>query len=996
MTVSELTIKITLQDDLSKSLQKVTDGMEKSLDSAKGSFSQFQEKFNEWGASSAVQNVMQSAFSAIIDGTWASIQAFGEFEQGMTDVQKIAGGTSEEIENLGDKIRDAVTVELKGTSTVSELQAIAGEAARAGIAADNMDRYVVSIAKMAEMWGVSKDKASEYTSLIMSQYNIGTDLIENFGSAVDQAGDSFAVSEDYLLRYAQRLSGTAEQTGMAIEHVLAIGAVAFQNTGMQVEASSTALMNVLNSIQMDVEAFSDVLGGSTEEWSEKINTDGMGALQLLLQKLEELKNTEGPEAMTQAMDELFGSNVRVNMLLKGMIGKNAELTQAYNDVNAAALEGTRISENFAKTTDTQNAGFSQIIGQIHDLAISVGEELNPSVEGTVSVFNNALLWMNDAFKEWRYQIKDEFFTWVASLYEPIDKLLSMYGTAFKAFTSKENFQTASRELNNLFKEPLTSSEEFQTSLAELGAQMNNMEGVSRELKDEYKAIFMETRAAIQDNVPVSEELTQRFEDMRQKVEEIGVEAYKEGTFSDTTAAMKGTSDEAGILVTNLNNVNNAVIKVGESTSGIVQTGANSWSNIKREVGDTGQAVQVLSDNIIKIGQSSEKAGQNMSGIVQTGVNAWSNIEREVGKVSDRIHYANDAAEGWWKTSDNAARKNVEAFRESQKAATAAKEAIETMNFGVKDYAAAIKNLSIDYYHAGVEVKGLEARNEELIKKIKELELESQGAGKRRREKINAEIDSLRMEKDAIREAVDQLEAFMAPMDEMIALAEQTGISLDAIDRRMMRTGEDAATAAEKISTMCDSQRGLKEQTDAAIQSMTQYGFSVDTTNRVLNQTGVDILALTERLQQFDDMQLQVLSRNLGENLFKFNDAQLQSVANFYDTMESNQASLQAIAEDMLKKGTLPEAESFSSLPNYAKEGIGLQGFGRMQLYSDTQTPILSNTASGPTSAAQPMNTAQQMNVTLVMNDQEVGRLTSIVGERQQTVASRTVSTGGVR
>ena len=131
-----------------------------------------------------VERAARQTFRVIKKEVTASIEAFSEFEQGMREIQKVSNATETELKTLGEEIRNIVVTELKGTTTVSQLQEIAEISSKFGVATQDLANFSENIAKMSALWDTSATKTAENSAKIIAQYRLQEEDITKLGSAV--------------------------------------------------------------------------------------------------------------------------------------------------------------------------------------------------------------------------------------------------------------------------------------------------------------------------------------------------------------------------------------------------------------------------------------------------------------------------------------------------------------------------------------------------------------------------------------------------------------------------------------------------------------------------------------------------------------------------------------------------------------------------------------------------------------------------------------------
>jgi TP901 family phage tail tape measure protein len=379
-TTDTLIFELKVKDEASKTFDAWDKRLKKT---AKESTSMLNSSMNaiQTGVSAFSDYIGRNALGAIQNFVTGSVDAFGEFEQGMAGIAKTVDATEEELERLGDSIREAVITDLRGTTTVSQLQEIAQMGGKFGILIDDLGSFSVSTAKMAKLWDISVSKTGEATARLIAQYDdLKSNQIEHIGSVVDFVADSAATSEKFIIDFAQRVSGVANNTGQSLAEISATAASIAVSTGMRAQAAATAYRAIMDKMSTDIDGFARFMGESTENWVRLITKDGDEAFNLLLGQLDKLKEQQGVKAYNDTIKELFGSGTRLKQLLDGMTGTQDQNRESILRAVEAFEEGTRVSENFAKSINTQKAAFSELKAVGNEIMTMFGEQFGMSLE----------------------------------------------------------------------------------------------------------------------------------------------------------------------------------------------------------------------------------------------------------------------------------------------------------------------------------------------------------------------------------------------------------------------------------------------------------------------------------------------------------------------------------------------------------------------------------------------------------------------------------------
>jgi len=525
---------------------KVDDQASKAFDSFDKRFKRMKDDFVTGIKTSIIPNMKQAGRIAFDFGK-ESVQAFGEFQQGMADISKTSGATGAALDELGDKLRQVVTMELKGTSTIEQLQQIAAMGAKFGVATEELDSFSGSIAKMSSLWDINAQKTAETTAKIIAQYQLTIENVEQIGSAVDMVADSFATSEEFILRFMQNVSGTAKSTNQSLGDIAGMAAQIAVNTGMAADAASSSYEKILSQIQRDAPKFAQALGGPVEEWARLINTDGAEAFNFLLQRMGNIRDTQGPEAFSRTMKDLFGTNIRVERLLKGMIGTVDDNRKAMELGNEAYKEGTRVVDNFNTSIQTQQADITQVQAQWKNFSISVGKALAPALAEVIGLLQERLMPALADFGKWLEQNK--------GLMADVFKFLA--DAAELAFTAIAK-----------------GGEIAGTAIAEIGFFIEDIIDGLKKIGDVAKSVFSGVAGFVGKAKDAIVGLISKIGEAIEKIRNLGRESHEESTFPDMHRWILRNIDSVRSLAAGVDSARQSTASLGRTAAQVGTIGGN--------------------------------------------------------------------------------------------------------------------------------------------------------------------------------------------------------------------------------------------------------------------------------------------------------------------------------------------------------------------------------------------------------------------------------------
>ena len=303
------------------------------------------------------------------------VQAFAQMDEAMSQVTKYTGMAREEVNSLNEDFKKMDT-----RTAREQLNALAGDAGRLGIQAkdqvlefvDAADKInvalgedlgedaVKNIGKLAMMFGEDKTKGMRAAMLAT-------------GSAVNEVAQNCSAAEPFLVNFTARVAGAAHQAHISQADILGFAASMDENM-LREETSATAYQNILMKMYTKTEAFAEAAGIEVEKFSNLLRTD---ANEALLQFAEGLSKKGGLAELAPIFGDLKTEGAGVAAVLSVMAGKADEIRARQALANKAYQEGTSILKEFDVQNNTVQAGLDKAKKRANDLAVELGERLQP-------------------------------------------------------------------------------------------------------------------------------------------------------------------------------------------------------------------------------------------------------------------------------------------------------------------------------------------------------------------------------------------------------------------------------------------------------------------------------------------------------------------------------------------------------------------------------------------------------------------------------------------
>lgn len=327
--------------------------------SAGGFASRVEGQSRRIGRSIAVLGTSAVALGAVTSRSFAS------FEQSLSQIVGLAGGTRESVKKMGDEILRLGPEVAKSPQELAETLYFV---ASAGIAvADQMD--VVELSAKAAAAGLGETQTvADAVSSAMNAYGASvldaanaTDVLVNTVRFGKGEADSFAPVLGTVAAIAAQLGVRFEEVGAALAAQTRLG-ISAETAAIQLQATFSSLLKTTPKAAKALASVGLSAGGLREQLKERG----------LLSVLETLKEAFGDN--TAAMAEAF-PNIRALRGLLTLVGKNADSTR---EVFAGMADSTgALATAFEAVTEDEAFKFQQTLASLRAASIRLGAIFAP-------------------------------------------------------------------------------------------------------------------------------------------------------------------------------------------------------------------------------------------------------------------------------------------------------------------------------------------------------------------------------------------------------------------------------------------------------------------------------------------------------------------------------------------------------------------------------------------------------------------------------------------
>lgn len=345
-----------------------------------------------------------AAITGLVMAGRKAVQAYADMEQEMANVRKFTGMSAEEVEALNEEFKKIDT-----RTPREELNQLAQEAGRLG---KSSQEDVLGFVRAADKINVALDDLgsgatltlSKLTGIFGDEKRLGTEkALLSVGSVINELSQNCSASAPYIAEFASRMGGVGAQAGMTVQQIMGFAAVLDSNN-QKLEASSTALSQVIVRIYQDPAKYARVAGMDVQRFSNLVKTDMNAALIELLSTLKQAGNMDVLSPMFKDMGETGSRAISALSTLANHIDDVKRQQLVAND---AFEEAVSIDKEFEVQNNTVQAGLDKAKNRVHELAVELGEKLQPVMRLVISsstIALKALSGMVDFFIKYRKEI----------------------------------------------------------------------------------------------------------------------------------------------------------------------------------------------------------------------------------------------------------------------------------------------------------------------------------------------------------------------------------------------------------------------------------------------------------------------------------------------------------------------------------------------------------------------------------------------------------------
>lgn len=348
------------------------------LRNQEGFWSQFNRTINDWqttimGAAAAMTGLVMAGRAAV--------SAYADMDAEMANVRKFTGMNEEQVRELNEEFKKINTCTGR-----EELNKLAQEAGRLG---KSSQEDVLGFVRAADQINVALDDLGEGATLVLSklgtifgdEQRLGTErALLSIGSVINELSQNCTASAPYLAQFAQRMAGVGAQANMTIPEIMGFAAV-LDSQGQAVEMSATALSKLIMDMFKQQDKVIKATGLNAEKFKETLKRSTNEGLLMLIQRLHELGNID---VLAPVFKEMGENGARAAQVISALAGNLEMVKWEQKEAARAFAEGTSVTKEFDVQNNTVQAGLDKARKRVTELAVELGEKLQPVMSHVIS------------------------------------------------------------------------------------------------------------------------------------------------------------------------------------------------------------------------------------------------------------------------------------------------------------------------------------------------------------------------------------------------------------------------------------------------------------------------------------------------------------------------------------------------------------------------------------------------------------------------------------
>ncbi len=343
-----------------------------------GFWDRFNRKMNDW---QTTLMGMIAAITGLIMAGRSAVKAFADMDAEMANVRKFTGMTEEQVEDLNEEFKKMDT-----RTAREQLNVLAEDAGKLG---KQSKEDVLGFVRAADQINVALDELGDGATLTLSKLTtifgdeerLGTEkALLSVGSVINELSQNCTASAPYLANFAKRMAGVGAQAEMTIPQIMGFAAV-LDSQGQAVEMSATAVSKLIMDMFKQQDKVIKATGMNAEKFKEALAKGTNEGLLMLLDTLNKLGNID---VLAPVFKDMGENGARAAQVISALAGNLDMVKWEQEEAAKAFAEATSVTKEYNVQNTTVQAGLDKARKHVKEMAIELGEKLQPVMSHVLS------------------------------------------------------------------------------------------------------------------------------------------------------------------------------------------------------------------------------------------------------------------------------------------------------------------------------------------------------------------------------------------------------------------------------------------------------------------------------------------------------------------------------------------------------------------------------------------------------------------------------------
>ncbi|WP_033147817.1 phage tail tape measure protein [Prevotella sp. P6B1] len=343
-----------------------------------GFWDRFNRKMNDW---QTTLMGMIAAVTGIIMAGRSAVKAYADIDAEMANVRKFTGMTKEQVEDLNKEFKKMDT-----RTAREELNVLAEDAGKLG---KQSKEDVLGFVRAADQINVALDELGDGATLTLSKLTtifgdeerLGTEkALLSVGSVINELSQNCTASAPYLANFGKRMAGVGAQAEMTIPQIMGLAAV-LDSQGQAVEMSATAVSKLIMDMFKQQDKVIKATGMNAEKFKEALSKGTNEGLLMLLDTLNKLGNID---VLAPVFKDMGENGARAAQVISALAGNLDMIKWEQGEAAKAFKEATSVTKEYNVQNTTVQAGLDKARKRVKEMAIELGEKLQPVMRHVLS------------------------------------------------------------------------------------------------------------------------------------------------------------------------------------------------------------------------------------------------------------------------------------------------------------------------------------------------------------------------------------------------------------------------------------------------------------------------------------------------------------------------------------------------------------------------------------------------------------------------------------